>query len=44
MRDANCRRLGGTGVFRISCGYCLAKTHSMAVSDAVIRYNATLIH
>ncbi|XP_010260988.1 PREDICTED: dirigent protein 22-like [Nelumbo nucifera] len=36
--------VGGTGIFRLARGYCLAKTHSMAGFDAVIGYNATLIH
>lgn len=36
--------VGGTGVFRLARGYCLAKTFSMNQMDAVIGYNATLIH
>ena len=36
--------VGGTGVFRLSRGYCLARTYSVHGMDAVIGYNATLIH
>ncbi|KAA8542589.1 hypothetical protein F0562_023741 [Nyssa sinensis] len=36
--------VGGTGLFRLARGYCFAKTHSMNQMDAVIGYNATLIH
>nr|DAD35922.1 TPA_asm: hypothetical protein HUJ06_006562 [Nelumbo nucifera] len=36
--------IGGTGVFWLARGYCLANTHSMAGFDVVIRYNAILIH
>lgn len=36
--------VGGTGVFRLASGYCLAHTYSTNEMDAVIGYNATLIH
>ncbi|WCJ35802.1 Disease resistance-responsive (dirigent-like protein) family protein [Euphorbia peplus] len=36
--------VGGTGIFRLARGYCLAKTHSMDQMDAIIGYNVTLLH
>lgn len=36
--------VGGTGIFRLARGYCLAKTHSMVGFDAIIGYNVTLLH
>jgi len=36
--------VGGTGMFRLARGYCLAKTFSTNQMDAVIGYNATVIH
>lgn len=36
--------IGGTGVFRLARGYCLARTHSSDGPDAVIRYNVTVLH
>ncbi|XAR63841.1 hypothetical protein NMG60_11023958 [Bertholletia excelsa] len=36
--------VGGTGIFRLARGYCLAKTFSTHQMDAVIGYNVTLIH
>lgn len=36
--------VGGTGMFRLARGYCLAKTYSMDQMDAIIGYNVTLIH
>lgn len=36
--------VGGTGIFRLARGYCLAKTSSMDQMDAVIGYNVTLLH
>lgn len=36
--------VGGTGVFRLARGYCLAKTYSTDQSNGVIGYNVTLIH
>ncbi|KAF5184796.1 Dirigent protein [Thalictrum thalictroides] len=36
--------VGGTGMFRLARGYCLAQTHTMSGMDAVIRYNVTVIH
>ncbi|GKU95103.1 hypothetical protein SLEP1_g8505 [Rubroshorea leprosula] len=35
--------VGGTGLFRLARGYCLAQTHSMDQMDAVIGYNVTLL-
>ncbi|XP_047316698.1 dirigent protein 22-like [Impatiens glandulifera] len=34
--------VGGTGVFRMARGYCLAKTYSMDQMDAVVGYNVTI--
>ncbi|KAJ4713251.1 Dirigent protein, partial [Melia azedarach] len=36
--------VGGTGMFRLARGYCLAKTYSMDQMDAVIGYNVTVLH
>ncbi|KAJ8772190.1 hypothetical protein K2173_027367 [Erythroxylum novogranatense] len=36
--------VGGTGVFRLARGYCLASTHSFERMDAIIGYNVTVIH
>nr|DAD36742.1 TPA_asm: hypothetical protein HUJ06_007383 [Nelumbo nucifera] len=36
--------VGGMRVFRIACGGIAWKRHSMAGFDAIIRYNAALIH
>lgn len=36
--------VGGTGIFRLVRGYCLARTFSFREMDAVIGYNVTLIH
>ncbi|XP_047314571.1 dirigent protein 22-like [Impatiens glandulifera] len=36
--------VGGTGVFRMARGYCLAKTYSMDQMDAVVGYNVTIFH
>ncbi|CAN1151668.1 Dirigent protein 23 [Linum perenne] len=36
--------VGGTGVFRMARGYCLASTRSLDRMDAVIGYNVTLFH
>ncbi|KAJ9163486.1 hypothetical protein P3X46_023148 [Hevea brasiliensis] len=36
--------VGGTGIFRLARGYCLAKTYSMDQMDAIIGYNVTLLH
>lgn len=36
--------VGGTGVFRLARGYCLAHTHSISGLDAVVRYNVTVLH
>ncbi|KGN63770.1 dirigent protein 22-like [Cucumis sativus] len=36
--------VGGTGIFRLVRGYCLARTFSFRNMDAVIGYNVTLIH
>ncbi|KAJ6947749.1 dirigent protein 23-like [Populus alba x Populus x berolinensis] len=36
--------VGGTGIFRLARGYCLAKTHSTVGFDAIIGYNVTLLH
>ncbi|CAK7323197.1 unnamed protein product [Dovyalis caffra] len=33
--------VGGTGIFRLARGYCLAKTHSAFGFDAIIGYNVT---
>lgn len=36
--------IGGTGVFQLARGYCLAHTHSSDGADAVIWYNVTVLH
>ncbi|XP_068642008.1 dirigent protein 1-like [Aristolochia californica] len=36
--------VGGTGIFRLARGYCLAQTHSSIRFNAVIRYNVTVLH
>ncbi|EEF47713.1 dirigent protein 22 [Ricinus communis] len=36
--------VGGTGIFRLARGYCMARTHSMDQMDAIIGYNVTLLH
>ncbi|KAJ8629955.1 hypothetical protein MRB53_023278 [Persea americana] len=36
--------IGGTGVFQLARGYCLADTHSSDGADAVIWYNVTVLH
>ncbi|KAK9107079.1 hypothetical protein Syun_023090 [Stephania yunnanensis] len=36
--------VGGTGMFRLARGYCLLETHSMDGMNAVVGYNATVIH
>lgn len=36
--------LGGTGMFRLARGFCIARTHSADQMDAIIGYNVTLIH
>uniref|UniRef100_A0A2P2NFN8 Dirigent protein n=1 Tax=Rhizophora mucronata TaxID=61149 RepID=A0A2P2NFN8_RHIMU len=36
--------VGGTGIFRLARGYCLARTHSTDQMDAIIGYNVTVIH
>ncbi|XP_021909568.1 dirigent protein 23-like [Carica papaya] len=36
--------VGGTGIFRLARGYCLARTSSIDQIVAVIGYNVTLIH
>ncbi|XP_028059374.1 dirigent protein 19-like [Camellia sinensis] len=36
--------IGGTGMFRLARGYCLAKTYSTNQMDAIIGYNVTLLH
>ncbi|CAN6585018.1 unnamed protein product [Malus baccata var. baccata] len=36
--------LGGTGMFRLASGFCIARTHSVDQMDAIIGYNVTLIH
>lgn len=36
--------VGGTGIFRLARGYCLAYTHSTLGFDAVVRYNVTVLH
>ncbi|XP_068638615.1 dirigent protein 1-like [Aristolochia californica] len=36
--------VGGTGIFRLGRGFCLAQTHSSVGFDAVIRYNVTVLH
>ncbi|KAL7161434.1 hypothetical protein ACSBR2_041989 [Camellia fascicularis] len=36
--------VGGTGMFGLARGYCLAKTYSTNQIDAIIGYNVTLLH
>uniref|UniRef100_A0A1D1YIW3 Dirigent protein n=1 Tax=Anthurium amnicola TaxID=1678845 RepID=A0A1D1YIW3_9ARAE len=36
--------VGGTGAFRLARGYCLARTHASQGMDAIVRYNATILH
>ena len=36
--------VGGTGIFRLARGYCLARTYSLDQIHAIIGYNVTIIH
>ncbi|GMQ10579.1 hypothetical protein CsSME_00053528 [Camellia sinensis var. sinensis] len=36
--------VGGTVMFRLAPGYCLAKTYSTNQMDAIIGYHVTLLH